>query len=232
MAPDGHDGIGVIVAGTVPLVTALTELAVRRPVFHSEADFQHELAWQLRTAAPTLSVRLEIPLILEPTSGKRERLDLLISSPSGARTAIELKYCTDRLDTTVNGERFNLARRAAQDISTYDIVKDIGRIERFIAVGEADSGAVVLLANDPWYWKPPISPRVTGAGQFRVHEGAVLAGDRVWQVGSGPGTQRGREMPISLSGSHVCHWVDYSRVDGHLFRVLTIAVPPESAFQK
>ena len=40
----------------------LTDLAARRPVFHSEADLQHELAWHLRDVHPDLQVRLEYPL--------------------------------------------------------------------------------------------------------------------------------------------------------------------------
>jgi hypothetical protein len=132
-------------------------------VFHSEADFQHELAWQFRLADPTLAVRLEIPLILDTPTRRRERLDLLITASTGARTAIELKFATDHLDTVIDGEQFRLARKSAQDTATYDIVKDISRLERFVNAGEADDGCLILLANDSWYWRPPRVERDTGA---------------------------------------------------------------------
>lgn len=214
---------GFAIAGELPLSGVLRDLADRRPLFHSEADFQHELARQITMERPDLAVRLEVPLVLDQSSGKREWLDMRITSPAGAVTALELKYATDRLDAVVDGERFNLSRRAAQDITTYDIVKDVGRIERFIEAGCADNGAVVLLTNEAWYWKVPVHDRVTGAGQFRVHEGVQLTGARTWQAGSGAGTQKGREQPIVLTGVYPCAWLDYSRIGHQPFRVLTIS---------
>jgi hypothetical protein len=38
---------------------AVTALAADRPVFHSEADLQLALAWQLQEADPTARIRLE-----------------------------------------------------------------------------------------------------------------------------------------------------------------------------
>ena len=37
----------------------LAKLAKKRPVFHSEADFQHALAWELQLDDPTAGIRLE-----------------------------------------------------------------------------------------------------------------------------------------------------------------------------
>lgn len=210
--------------GSVELSTVLDALAMRRPVFHSEADFQHELAWQFRLHDPTLAVRLEVPLILDKSTGRREYLDLLVSSLTGMRVAIELKYATERLEVSIAGEEFQLARKSAQDTATYDVVKDISRLERFVNADQADSGLLVLLANDSWYWRPPASERATGAQQFRVHEGARLTGVRAWQEASGPGTRKGRTTPISLLGSHICHWEDYSAVTNPPFRMLVIPV--------
>lgn len=212
------------IAGTVLVADVLGALSQRRPVFHSEADFQHELAWQIRMADPSLAVRLEIPLVLDAATGRREWLDLRVTSREGTRTAIELKYVTDRLETTVEGERFNLARRAAQDITTYDIVKDVARLERFVTAGEADDALLILLANDAWYWKTPTNDRAIGSGQFRVHEGTLLTGVRTWQAGSGPGTRKGREAPIGLWSQYRCHWVDYPTVPAGPFRMLVLGV--------
>ena len=36
----------------------MASLANRQKVFHSEADFQHALAWQIHEAAPESQVRL------------------------------------------------------------------------------------------------------------------------------------------------------------------------------
>jgi hypothetical protein len=37
----------------------LARLARNRPVFHSEADFQHALAWEIHSLHPTAKIRLE-----------------------------------------------------------------------------------------------------------------------------------------------------------------------------
>jgi hypothetical protein len=72
----------------VDVAGALSALAVHRPVFHSERDFQHALAWQIQLAQPQAQVRLET----RPRRGVH--LDLLIAL-DGIRTAIEVKYLMD-----------------------------------------------------------------------------------------------------------------------------------------
>ena len=43
-------------------------------MFHSEADFQHALAWQIHEAAPESQVRLEVSVI--PVEAQRMFLDI------------------------------------------------------------------------------------------------------------------------------------------------------------
>jgi len=54
------------------LVAALSALAERRPVFHSERDFQHSLAWQIQLSCPEAQIRLE------PRPRRGIHLDLLV----------------------------------------------------------------------------------------------------------------------------------------------------------
>ena len=65
----------------------MNELARYRPVFHSEADFQHALAWRIHEAMPDCEVRLEY----KPFPTKRLYLDLWLPDIG---VAMELKYCT------------------------------------------------------------------------------------------------------------------------------------------
>ncbi len=39
---------------------ALGRLSAVRPIFHSEADFQHALAWTIQLQHPDATIRLEI----------------------------------------------------------------------------------------------------------------------------------------------------------------------------
>lgn len=62
------------------------------------------------------------------------RLDVLLARPDLQRySAIELKYPTALWAGDANDEHFALKNHGAQDITSYDIVKDVHRVERFVA---------------------------------------------------------------------------------------------------
>lgn len=211
-----------LIAGTVDIDAILRDLASRRPVFHSEADFQHAFAWAAHQVDPALEVRLET----SPVQGIR--LDLLLSRPDlGQRTAIELKYLTASWAGEVFGEHFALKNQAAQDVRAYDVVKDMSRLERLVGAGLADNGFLIAITNDHSYWRPVTHGRPTNADAFRIYEGLELAGPRSWGPDTGAGTMRGREAPLDLRGSHQMRWRDFSRVDngnGGSFRALVVEV--------
>lgn len=208
----------------VDVRTLLRRLALRRPVFHAEADFQQELAWQVHDAHPDWPVRLEVRARIPSRDGHRERVDALIYTPAGG-VAVELKYLTDKLDIEIGDELFALPRQGAQDITGYDVVKDIVRVEHYVGTGMAVAGVVVALTNDPSYWTDPAHGRVTGAAAFRLYDGTVLTGERAWGERSGPGTRKGREATLVVRGQHTLRWLPYSdrpEVRRAEFRVLVI----------
>lgn len=187
------------------LPALMTKLAGRRPVFHSEADFQHALAWEIQARHPTAAIRLET----RPTRGIH--LDLLVVD-GGRRTAIELKYLADRFEGVVLGERFALPRQGAHDISRYDACKDIWRLETMVADGYADSGSAIVLSNDGGYWRPGTKADPIDAC-FRIYEGRSVEGTLKWAPNAGAGTTRSRLEPLPLRGSYPCRWQPYSRLD-------------------
>ena len=143
------------------------KLADSRPLFHSEADLQHALAWELHRSHPEAVVRLE----LRPDPALRESVDLVVVV-DGCKVFIELKYLVRRLDLTVGGERVVLRDQGAQSLSRYDVLKDVARLERF-CVG-AHIGFAVVLANDPLVWGPSRPGGVDSA--FKIHDGALVSG--------------------------------------------------------
>jgi hypothetical protein len=212
----------MLLAGRVPLDDLLARLSALRPVFHSEADFQQALAWEARTLDQSLRVRLET----RPEPGVR--LDLLLTGSDGQQTAVELKYLVRQWHGEHNGERFELKNQSAQDIRAYDVVKDIVRVERYVAQQPGCNGAVVCLSNDSMYWRAPTHGRATNADAFRLHDGLVLSGTRSWGPLTGAGTSKGREHPLILNGTYPLLWREYSRLPGPAgeFRALIVAVPP------
>jgi hypothetical protein len=197
----------------------MQSLAVRRPIFHSEADFQHEFAWQARVASPDLRVRLE-----RPFPGRASGAIDIIFERSGAEHAIELKYLTRLYEGDCGGENFKLKNQGAQDVRSYDVCKDISRIEAFCSA-PGRIGSVVVLTNEPYYWKARLKVG-TCAEAFDISGTGELAGELAWAEHTGAGTKKNREEPIMLTHRHSPEWKDYSEVSGKngRFRYFTLSV--------
>lgn len=185
-----------------PVVESLRR---KRPVFHSEADFQFALAWEIQRAYPAADIRLEYPPANEPN----KYLDILVRI-GGFSYPVELKYKSKRLSVIVGGEQFSLKNHGAQDLGTYDFVKDICRVESFAEHLDCfKAGYALWLTNDPYYWTAPTNPSA-GYVAFSVHDGARKSGVMSWGGRVGAGTVRGREEQLSLSREYEIHWREYS----------------------
>lgn len=203
---------------------AVESLRDKRPVFYNEADFQHALAWELQLADPAADLRLEIPLL----AGGRERLDLFARFGED-RLALELKFPRAPLRAEVNGEPVAYERRSqdAEDDTRYAIAQDLRRIERILAEGVADSGAVVVLTNISALWRVPSRPTTALDAAFRIHEGVGLRGDLKW----GPGGRA--KVAVSLEQTYACEWHDYSSLTkatgSGLFRYTVLSASADRA---
>ena len=207
----------------LPIPALMQSLAHTRPVFHSEADFQHAFAWEVQKMFPDAQVRLELPVA---ASGVRMHVDIWIVL-DGRCAAIELKYKKRALDVSVGAERFLLTNDGAQDLGRYDFIKDIERLERMADHVPLVEGYAVLLTNDSGYWKESAA---TVDAAFRLPQGRSLGGVMGWGDKAGSGTTKGREKILSLAGGYTLLWNDYSRLAAPptLFRWLEIYVPPRN----
>jgi hypothetical protein len=185
----------------------MRDLARRRPIFHSEADFQHEFAWQARTIQPQLRVRLE-----RPFPGRSSGAIDIIFSHGGEEHAVELKYLTRLYEGLVDDEQFRLKNQGALDVRSYDVCKDIERMEAFCCAPER-MGSVVVLTNEPYYWQARTKVG-TCAEAFDISGTKDIFGQLAWAPHTGAGTMKNRETSIVLSKSHKPDWNDYSDVGG------------------
>ena len=202
----------------------MDDLASDRPVFHSEADFQHALAWRIHAEGLDARIRLEWP-VEWPSPTDRIYIDVWLPS---CNVAVELKYRTRGLEHEDGGERFALRDQSAQTQGRYDFLKDIERLERLSLADQTDvrAGFAILLTNDPAYWKPS---RRTGTvdAEFRLDDGLKKEGKMEWAREASLGTRTGREDPIRLKGSYALKWQDYGDArDGayRQFRYLAIQI--------
>lgn len=183
----------------------LRQLALKRPLFHSEADFQHALGWELHASLPNAQVRLEFPMV---QFDRQRYLDIFLEN-DGRILALELKYKTRGLEVITRGERFELKNQSAQDLGRYDFIKDICRLEELVQDRSEVTGFAVLLTNDSAYWKQP-NIYNTVDRDFRLHERRRLSGIMHWR-GAGLGTMRSREDPLQLKREYLLNWHDHSR---------------------
>ena len=200
-------------------VGLMNDLVRNRPVFHSEADFQHAFAWCIHDAIPDGRVRLEF----KPFPAERMYLDIWLP---GIGVAVELKYRTRKLNLLREGESFALRDQGAQDVLRYDFLKDIQRLEQLHRLPKAQAGFAALLTNDPTLWKHPSSTATVDAA-FRLHEGRTITGEMAWSRRASAGTTKGRKDPIRLNGSYDLHWQDYADMgdgDYRRFRYLAVQV--------
>ena len=180
-------------------------LGKSRTVYHSEKDFQHAFAWELHRSGSEWDVRLEVPV---RTSVGAIHLDVVARSPLG-QVAIELKYKTRKLVVEANGEDFNLASHAAQDLARYDFFKDLARVEAFAHAGPNRTGYAVFLTNDSAYWKAP-SGVGHGYGAFAMNDGRDVSGNLCWGERASEGTRKGRHDEIAIGGRYHLQWMRYS----------------------
>jgi hypothetical protein len=139
------------------IAAAMLRLSRRRPLFHSEPDFQLAFAWELQTAYPDSHLRLEKRVSDDP----RVELDVLFVC-EGRRYGLELKYSRSKALVTIEGESFAL-RTGAPDLERYGILRDIARLERLVALDVLDEGCAVVLTNARGLWRSP----QRGSREFR-----------------------------------------------------------------
>lgn len=191
----------------IDLSATLKSLAQQRPVFHSEADFQHALAWEIQKYLPNAAIRLEYPI---SKYDSRMYLDIYVTQLHRL-LAIELKYKTRALAIEIGSEKFTLKNQSAQDIGRYDFIRDIYRLEQMLKADQKGIGYAILLTNDSAYWRATRNEQTVDV-DFRLHNERTLNGTLRWQ-GASAGTMHGRESAIALKGQYQLQWRDYSTID-------------------
>jgi len=201
----------------------LSNLSQRRSIFHSENDFQFELAWQLKLDYPHLEIRIEKPII--PVY-----IDLFLIDGS-RKIGIELKYKTSKIDylDKNTGDMFSLKEHAALDSGRFDFLNDISRLEIHKSAGVIDIGYSIFITNCSYYWSPinynyKVAPNDIN---FRLEDGNTLSGPMLWTPETKESTVgKKRIKGLMLRNEYRMTWCDYSNLGmtNGLFRYLLVEV--------
>ena len=209
----------------------LNDLSIKRPIFHSEADFQHALAWQIKEfyqqqKHDDLEIQLERRFDLK--NGKQTHLDILFKINNTKIFPFELKYKTkgkykkDFLTVETEKDTFKLKNQGAKDGGRYLFLRDISRIEEIIKQNKFDTGYAIFLTNDSGYWNK--SNRDTIDKDFLIHEGRILKGVLKWKEGCFALKMKEYKSPINLQGTYKVNWINYSNVQQIEFKYLLLEI--------
>lgn len=215
----------------IEITNILGQLSQERPIFHSERDFQHALAWKIHTIYPGIEMRLERRV--DVLDGE-PHLDIFAVLEHSKIFAMEVKFKPKKFkiklpNTKGLGEEYNLKGNQARNHDRYDFINDISRLEKVLKKYPNGVGFAIFLTNDESYWDETKSKRKTSDENFRIYGGRVIEGKLRWKKGFAKGTTKGPE--IKLDGKYRLNWKDYSDLEkysteknGHTFRYLLVKV--------
>lgn len=186
----------------------MTELAKKRPVFYSEADFQHALAWEIREKYQNINIRLEQRLFI--SNEKFVYIDLiLIDKSQGKKIFVELKYKTknSKIKLKTDGyddEIFELKNHTAHTDNKKLFYHDIDRLEYLVRSNQNSEAYAIFLTNSHLYYKDGLT------NCLHTHKKDVI-------------------VPKSISSNQNLAWLDYSAIKDeygveNLFKFLVVKV--------
>lgn len=193
----------------------MATLGERRPVFHSEADFQFALS-QVMADAGVQRIRLERRVRVDG----REVMQLDITGYlDGASFVLELKYPKDAFVGIVShdGHPEDFQLSVGEPGLVY-VWKDVERIETLIGSKTFDAGAVVLLTNFK-LWQAKSRPNQLS--DFVLFEDRTVPADSTLELPMGT-TWAPDGIRIKLESPYRCHWQDYSSIDRTAFKYLVL----------
>jgi hypothetical protein len=164
----------------------------------SQFDLRDKLVDQLRD----LGYSIEISKWLGT-----DKVDIF-ATKNEEKIAIEVRYKTALLQTIHEDNHIYLKNQGAQDISRYDYVSDLGKLERVVKDNPGTKGYSILLTNDHLYWKPSTKENAVD-NDFHIYDGRIVTGTCSWSEEASKGTISGREEQIIFDNSYHMKWQPY-----------------------
>lgn len=205
----------------------LKKFANEKRIFQKEAQFQLELAWELKKQVEDNNEKVRVCLeylgYKSKHSNKRFYSDIIVIDENKNYIVIELKYKTKQAEYT-NGynEKINLLGHGAPDEGRYDYLLDIHRIELFKnkdtenyvyseQLKNFEKGYAILLTNENQYWnrtKDEAKIKQTVDANFSIGEDDVINGNIFWTSTQEKNWMKSRKS-FKINGEYKCEWQDF-----------------------
>lgn len=219
------------------IIDVLNNLAKRRPLFWSEADFQFEFAWELHKklgeeANIYLERRHEIDMDSSDNANEKSNqsttnkslnklyVDIWVEY-NNKTYPIELKYTTKRCKIYDPENPVETKEQSARDIGCYRFLWDIKRLEEiktFLRNKEV-KGYAIMLTSDAGYYEERIPKQPTLFDNFRLTEGRTIppyTSDREFKwilnkiAAEKIKSHWTKHWPkFTLKGKYILQWQDY-----------------------
>lgn len=217
----------------IELDNILNELAKHRPIFHSEADFQFALAWEIKKEyGENVEIRMERPYVLKD---KKIEVDITLCFEKEKNIGIELKHITKEYsypsheNQKTSEEVFNLKEHAATNLSRYDFYADISRLEDLNKPKYIDYGYVIFLTNNSSYKKDTsgMAKQFTMSCKHTIEPKTYNWDYTTWQndntdTKKEKSVGKRRTHSIDIKGKYSCEWKRYG--ENHGFEYLCLKV--------
>ena len=191
--------------------TILIDFAKNKKLFLNEAQFQFELALEIKKQFPSLVVHLEYPSLKGNSNRQYSYYDIVIQE-GNEFYVIELKYKTKDQVILYKGSNYLLKNHAAQDLGRFDYLNDVSRIENWQSNNQGKQfvgGCAIILTNDSAYWKNDGKGRIYE--QFALKDGnTITSGSKAW-IGNVKITSVGKSRinGLNLYNTYKIKWLDY-----------------------
>lgn len=208
------------------IFNAMKTLSDKRPIFHSEADFQFSLGWELKRLNNDFQIIMERPFQFEDKSKKHPKIELDLLIENGLeKYGIELKYVTKELETEIDKVKYKLKDHMATNLRRYDFYKDISRLEYLKINGEIDMGYAIFLTNVNSYYQKQASGM---AKEFNFADGCkIIPKDEYYWIGEKINEKSigsSRNKNIKIEQQYDCCWREYPENGSYGFKYILLEI--------
>ena len=205
----------------------LENLAKRRPLFWSEADFQFEFAWELhKKLGEGANIYLERRFELDNDKDTRDKnhnkyyVDIWVEYQDGIYP-IELKYTTTVCKIHDAENPVETKEQSARDAGCYRFLWDIKRLEEIktsLSPKEV-KGYAIMLTSDAGYYEERKPKQPTLFDDFRLTHNRKIKKDTElkWNLSRIAEDKRAdhwsRNWPkFTLKGEYILQWQDFKPI--------------------